>query len=244
MTGPKLMRAFADAYPDAHFIQIGANDGVSYDPLRPYIEAGRWSGVLVEPLPHLFARLRTLYSGDEHLALVNAAIADDEGRRPMYHFAEAEPALRDRLPDWYTTVGSFDREILVKQARGIAELETRIVATDVECLTFGSLCRRHGVGRIDLLCVDVDGYDKVVVDQLDLEELRPRMIVYEDVHLDRADSEACRGRLEAAGYETMQESVDMWCVDTVPDDRLSEDWRRLLAAGPAFSGDDLRRWLG
>ena len=243
MTGPRLLRAFAAENPEARFVEIGANDGVSMDPLRPYVAKGGWTGVLVEPLPHLFERLRARYSGDERLTLVNVAIAEREERRPMYHFAEADPPLHDRLPDWYTTIGSFDRELIERHARGIPELEGRIVATEVECVTLASLFREHDVDRLDVLCVDVDGFDDVVVGQLDLDELRPRLIVYEDVHLDPDDSRACRARLEAAGYQTMQEGLEMWAVDTGPADRLSQTWRRLLERGPAFTGDDLREWM-
>ena len=41
------------------FLQIGAYDGVAGDPLRPIIlDDERWSGVLVEPQPSAFERLK------------------------------------------------------------------------------------------------------------------------------------------------------------------------------------------
>ena len=35
MAGPRVLRAFADAYPDAFFVEIGSNDGEQHDHLRP-----------------------------------------------------------------------------------------------------------------------------------------------------------------------------------------------------------------
>jgi hypothetical protein len=42
----------------ATFVQIGSNDGTTGDPLRTFTEANDWSGLLVEPVPYVFARLQ------------------------------------------------------------------------------------------------------------------------------------------------------------------------------------------
>src|SRR5207245_6466419 len=44
-------------------VQIGSNDGVANDPINESLRARRWSGVLVEPIPYLFERLRANYEG-------------------------------------------------------------------------------------------------------------------------------------------------------------------------------------
>src|SRR5215472_17798567 len=44
------------------FIQVGAFDGISTDPLRKYIHACGWRGVLIEPQPQPVTRLRELYA--------------------------------------------------------------------------------------------------------------------------------------------------------------------------------------
>ena len=50
MAGPKLLDAFAQSFPQAFFVEIGANDGEQHDHLRPLILSRRWSGVMVEPV--------------------------------------------------------------------------------------------------------------------------------------------------------------------------------------------------
>jgi hypothetical protein len=43
------------------FIQIGAYDGVTKDPLRDYIDAYGWRGILLEPQSRPAHQLRELY---------------------------------------------------------------------------------------------------------------------------------------------------------------------------------------
>jgi hypothetical protein len=49
---------------DLNFIQVGAFDGITKDPLHKYIQPCGWRGVLVEPSPA--AQLRQLYSDNEN----------------------------------------------------------------------------------------------------------------------------------------------------------------------------------
>jgi hypothetical protein len=50
-------------------------------------------------------------------------------------------------------------------------------------------------------------------------------------------------RLQEAGYETMAEAFDAWCLDAGPDDAVTERWRRLREAGPAVSREGLEMWF-
>lgn len=92
LAGEGLLSAFADAYPDAFFVEIGANDGEQWDHLRPFILTHAWRGVMVEPLPQAFERLRRNYDGIDRVALENAAIADHDGRMAIY--PRARPGRR------------------------------------------------------------------------------------------------------------------------------------------------------
>jgi hypothetical protein len=60
--------------PGFFFIQIGAADGRIGDPIHHLVERHRWRGILVEPLPHMFAALRATYRHRPDLVLENVAI--------------------------------------------------------------------------------------------------------------------------------------------------------------------------
>jgi FkbM family methyltransferase len=240
LAGPRLVAAFADAYPDAFFIEIGSNDGDQHDFLRPGILAKRWRGLMVEPVPYVFERLRANYRGLERVTLENAAIADHDGKIPFYHLREAAPG--EGLPGWYHGVGSFSREAVLGHRGFIPDVEERLVEASVPCLTFESLCGKHLVEQLDLLLIDVEGYDAEIVRTIDLTRRHPRLLVYEHYHLSEADRHECVRIVEAAGYETLAEGFDTWCLDPAAAPELAELWRGLSpAVAPATAAQDRAR---
>jgi FkbM family methyltransferase len=113
LAAPRLLRAFADSYPEAFFVEIGSNDGEQHDHLRPIVLSYPWSGIMVEPVPYVFERLRRNYEELPRIALDKVAIADRDGSLPFYHLAPASEEERDRLPSWYDAVGSLSREVVL-----------------------------------------------------------------------------------------------------------------------------------
>ena len=236
----RLLRAFADAHPEAFFVEIGAGDGVTVDHLRPFVVSQRWRGIMVEPVPYVFELLRRNYAGIEGIEFENAAIVDHDGRIAFYYFSE--PGHSDRVPRQYHLLGSQSRELLLRHT-DVPDLEDRIVRADVPCMTLPSLWRKHAVERVDVLVIDAEGWDGEIVGQLDFDAIRPRVLAYEDIHLSDRDRVACRETVEQVGYETMQEGFDTWCVDIRSRDALTETWRRIRADGPSVSRKELERWF-
>src|SRR3954447_3434406 len=99
--GSQILEAFAEAYPRAVFIEVGANDGVKQDHLRSFITASEWRGGMVEPLPWVFERLRSNYRGRNGLTFENAAIAASDGPVPFYYVPPDG--------DWQDLIGSLSR---------------------------------------------------------------------------------------------------------------------------------------
>lgn len=238
LAGLKLTRVFKDVYPEAFFIEIGANDGRINDNLRSSILSSRWSGIMVEPLPFVFERLRHNYARFSRVALENVAIADRDGQLPFYHLAHVDDPKREHLPSWYDQLGSFSREVVLSHAYLIPDIERRLVRTLVPCTTYEALCRKHGVKDVDLVLIDTEGYDYEVIKHIDFKLHGPRMLVYEHYHLSAKDRAECRARIEKYGYETMEERLDTWCLKTAVDDRLTRTWRRLRPAIPGISAYD------
>jgi FkbM family methyltransferase len=202
----RFLKVFAAHYPRCVFLQIGANDGEQRDPLRLFVETRRWRGVMIEPVPFVFERLRARYLGHPRVRLENAAIADRDGVLPFYHLAQAAPG--EELPRWYDALGSFRREVIVKHADMIPDLERRIVQRDVPTLSFDSLCRKHAIASLDLVQIDTEGYDYEILRHIDWKRWRPALLIYEHHHLSPADRNACQAMLRAQGYEPVEESLD------------------------------------
>lgn len=236
LMGPKLLKAFAGRYPQAFFVEIGANDGSQHDHLRRLVASGEWRGVMVEPVPYVFARLRANYGHlADRVALENVAVAPEAGTMRLFHLAEAPEHERGRHPGWYDAIGSFSREAVLSHAGDIPDIESRLVETEVPTVPFADLVARHGDGRPDLVVIDTEGYDSTIIRSIDLDALGPRLLIYEHFHLDAEDRDATRRHLEAHGYETVEEWLDTFALDVRPDDALTRRWRRLTPGVPGVS---------
>jgi FkbM family methyltransferase len=238
LAGPKLIRAFGEVFPAAVFVEIGANDGEQHDHLRPMLLERQWRGVMVEPVPYVFERLRSNYAAVDRVAVENAAIADQDGHQPFYHLAPVADYESEGLPQWYDGIGSFARESVLDHQRLIPDIESRLVETEVPCLTFDSLCTKHGLDQVDLLLVDTEGYDYEVLRHIDFRRHRPVLVIYEHYHLSESDQSGCETAMRDAGYETMSEGFDTWCLRPDAAPRLTGTWRRLRPAVPAVSERD------
>jgi FkbM family methyltransferase len=238
MAGPRLLRAFADARADVFFVEIGSNDGEQHDHLRPFILERGWRGIMVEPVPYVFERLRANYESVPGVILENAAIADRDGEVPFHYLVDATEEERRALPDWYDGIGSLSRDFIVGHAKHMPDIEERIVSEPLPALTFESLCAKHGVDSVDVVVVDAEGYDREILRMIDFDRRRPELLVYEHFHLTPEDRRDAASAMRAAGYDAMEEHFDTFCLarDAHPD--LRRLWARLRPAIPGVSVHD------
>lgn len=177
-------------------IQIGANDGASGDPVHELIASGELRGLLVEPQPEPFARLRETYAGVEGLAFENAAVTETEGPVEML------------TATGRTTIGSIlpDRTIL-----HLHDGELRKVT--VEGRPLASILARHAIDRFDVLQIDTEGFDYRVLCQVDLRARGVSIVNLEYFCLPVAERLAVCDRLEAAGFAWIFTRRDILGVD-------------------------------
>lgn len=178
-------------------LQIGAFDGTANDPISDAIERFGWDAILVEPQADAFAALTILHQDNANVQLINAAVADVDGRKDLF---DVEPS--GDLPAWIAQIASFDRSHLVRQSRHLKgiDFEDRIRRTQVDCVTIDSLLARAGSPRIDVLQIDTEGYDLEVLRMFDVARRLPAIINYEHEHLSRAEREYAVRLLVKSGY--------------------------------------------
>lgn len=238
LRSPRLrLRCFADLVDcviyslllsdrDVRFVQIGSNDGVTNDPLWTFRRYPNWSGVLVEPVPHVFERLARNYAPWRHrFALERAAVADSGGVRMFHYLPETTDA-----PSGYHQGGSLDPACVRAHARALG-LTVEIASEAVRCFTYPELCDRHGLDAPDLVHVDAEGMDAEIVRRIDLARTPPAVLLYEHVHLAREARGALRERLDRAGYAAIEVGDDTLAVRRAAlDDRppLRTAWRLAL----------------
>ena len=195
-----MIEQYSRETPDFFVLQIGACDGVISDPIYKWIKKYGWQGVLVEPQKREFERLKITYGDNDKLRFENVAIAEDSGQRPLYK-------VKDEYieADWERSIASF----LPKPS---LEKQNKITVEMVPCITFDLLLNRHQVKRIDLLQMDVEGYDYQLLMLFDFERIKPRLIRYEHRLLTLSDKSSCQKRLAQNGYQILEMEYDTGAV--------------------------------
>lgn len=152
-----LWRALKDV-ENGFYIDIGANDPEDDSVTKLFYDNG-WSGINIEPLDH--------------------------------HYAD----LSDRRPrdiNLKCAAGSTSGELRIWKCdiRGWATMDENVVATHEEngyqgtwhkvaVKTLSEICNEHVSGDIHFLKIDVEGFEKSVIEGLDLSKIRPWIIVIE-----------------------------------------------------------------
>jgi FkbM family methyltransferase len=193
----------AMATNDFFFVQIGAFDGRRYDPLFAWVQAHRWRGLLIEPQPRFFSKLVENYKGVEGLQFRRIAVGVRNEIRPFYTVAEGPGVPRDA-----GMIASFDRETLLSHRRFIPALDSHLRSEDIECVALNDLLGEVEADHIDLLQIDVEGYDHELIRVLDLERFAPSIVRFEHIHLTRDQHEASIERLIEHGYAVCLEEHD------------------------------------
>ena len=182
---------------DFFFVQVGAHNGMDGDPIRRYVTAYHWKGILVEPQPMVFPELVANYRGEPQLIFENVAIADADGKAQMF-------VPRGSGGRTATLLASFNREVLVRRLGRNAPIDTIAVPT----LSPTTLLSKHGVSHVDLLQVDTEGFDYQIIRMFDAKAVNPRIIRYEHIHLGRADRDRCIQLLQSRGYQLAKCELD------------------------------------
>jgi FkbM family methyltransferase len=214
---PKATWWIADALggrQDVFMVQIGSNDGKTYDPLYPLLMRNpTWGALLVEPVPFLFQRLRETYGPASRFRFANVAVGESDGHRPLYYLDPAARSTLSDLPPWYEQIGSFDRAHITKHFG--AKYDAFLVELQVPVFSLGRLLEHHQVGRMDLLHIDAEGHDWRVLRQLDLKRHRPEVILFEHCHLADETRAAARTFL-ANDYHITDLGADFFCKRARP----------------------------
>jgi FkbM family methyltransferase len=189
-----VCRHMFEVGPELIFIQIGAYDGVSADPLRKYIERCRWSGVMLEPQPRPANQLRTLYRDNPKIVILEAALDSERRTRNLYIIES------DAVPKWAGGMASFDRNHILKNSYLIEGLEGMVRELRVDCVVFDDILDYLPENRLDLLQIDAEGADGHILSLFPFDRFKPAIIHWEIKNMTRVQQEEALERVIAHGY--------------------------------------------
>ena len=206
-----VCRALSEAGP-VSFVQVGAHDGVTGDPIHKFVVRHRWSGILIEPVRYLFEKLKRNYAGAEGLHFENICISETAGQVTFFTMRHMENPPTPH----YTQLSSLDRSVILKYAKRLPDVAEHIEEVQVDSLPLCEVLWKHSLSP-DVLVVDAEGYDLKVLRTLDFNQFRPALIYFEWKHLSRADRSGAEAMLKTSGY------------------RVFTDGSNALALGPGIS---------
>lgn len=210
---PYFAKELKKIQDEIFFIQIGAMDGKTNDPIHELVKSQSWRGILVEPLKDHFETLKQNYADCAGLIFENVAIAEQSGTRKMYRIP-TQTVHDGKLPRWGLEAGSFfsDRTALAWE-----EIKPHVVEETVTCLKLSDLISKHKVNRIDVLQLDAEGYDFQILRQFNFEKFRPHIIHLEIVNMTNAEIAHCKQLLDKhqylyakVGYNLLAVSLPAW----------------------------------
>jgi FkbM family methyltransferase len=185
--------------PNPRFVKVGANDGLTGDPCSDLLLADeRWSGVLIEPVPFIFARLQKNFRDRGRFSLEQIAVGP-AGNGATFHYIEPSAKLtHPDLPDWFDQIGSFDPSHISKHFG--TRLDAFVRKLPIRSEPLSEIFVRHQIASLELLHVDTEGFDLKVLSTLDFSRVRPKCIFIEHKHLDASDRRTLLGLLKAQNY--------------------------------------------
>lgn len=193
----QAIRRFQLDHDDFYFVQVGAYNGVTSDPLCPFIiESGTWSGVMIEPQKTYFDVLQEIYRDRENISVRNVAVGMKDGNAKLYRIKEGA----EGVPYWAPQLASFRYEVIAGHRDRIPNIEALIESVQVPCLTLATIVRQANLKRLDLLVTDVEGADYTIIRQIDDLDSKPRFIHFEDRHLSESDRRECMQFLTERHY--------------------------------------------
>jgi len=176
------------------FLQIGAYDGVSTDPLRRYIERFGWHGVMLEPQPGPARQLRNLYPEGSGIFILEAALDREAGVRTLYTVES------DAVPKWVGGMASFERDHILKHAYLVPDIAKMVREIEVPCVTFDFVLEHLESDRLDILQIDAEGADGYLLSLFPFERVRPAIVHWEIKNMTRPSQEAALDLMLRHGY--------------------------------------------
>jgi FkbM family methyltransferase len=179
------------------FIEAGAYDGLTQSNTALLEFSYGWRGLLVEPVPELAERCATNRPASivEQVALVPPEHDGDVvsmtycNRSSIVHGARGGP---EEDAAWIEACSALPDQ------RGIEPRNLTVPAR-----TLSSIVEQHGMARIDLLSLDLEGYEAAALRGVDFDRHRPQLLLVEI----SSDRQAVESVLDP-WYETVAELSD------------------------------------
>jgi FkbM family methyltransferase len=161
-------------FDNGFFIEAGGNDGLSQSNTYWFERFRAWRGILVEAVPDQAQLCR---KNRPCADVVNAALVADDSTKTVRIKAAKLMAF---IPG---SRSAAEEEVHLQAAVDVQQLD-EVPEIEVPAITLSSLLEARGNPEVDFFSLDVEGYEIHVLQGMNLERHRPRMILVETRNLE------------------------------------------------------------
>lgn len=140
------------------FLDIGSNDGLTLSNTRALAERG-WKGVLVEPSPTAFARLKENYKMMNGFYFYPFALGITNSKVKLW---DSGPHLKNGDHGLLSTLNESE----LSRWNGSTEFNP----VEVQCYRWKTFLNRLSIKNFDFISIDCEGMDHQILKQMDLTE--------------------------------------------------------------------------
>jgi FkbM family methyltransferase len=168
-----------------NFLDIGANDGLTFSNIRQLALNG-WSGVCLEPSPKAYLKLEENMKSLPNVSTYNFGISSFSGEM---EFHDSGNWVNSEAP--VSVLGTLHES----NKDRFFGMEWERIRCDF--VTFEDFIRIHKAGsKFDFISIDVEGHDMIVLSQINLHKVRCQLICLEHAQNEetiRGFTEYCEG---------------------------------------------------
>ncbi|MCK0068285.1 FkbM family methyltransferase [Kordiimonas laminariae] len=188
----KFISALTDSPENSKVMQIGANDGVSYDPVYHNIQDRQDIHItLIEPVVDYFRTLVQNYASRKNVSFLNIAVSDRNGEAEL-RYIPLHAVQSEKLPKWVQGMATLEfnkngMDDVYETSDGSQETDLAINVQIQETLEkqmarlveINELLDHSFYDNLHLLVTDCEGHDYTILKALDLERRTPNLILSE-----------------------------------------------------------------
>jgi FkbM family methyltransferase len=142
------------------FLSCGENDGETFSNVRA-LALRNWSGVMVEPSPTAFARLKQLYEGHKGFYVYPFAIGSHNGKATLQESGSLVSPKDTGLVSTFVPAEQDRFRRIVKYA-----------PIEVKMFRWKTFLNRLKIKKFDFVAIDCEGLDLEILSQMDLTEVK------------------------------------------------------------------------
>jgi FkbM family methyltransferase len=159
---------FFNGKRDGFFVDIGANDGITWSNSLTFELNYNWSGVCIEPHPVPFSKLIE----ERSCKCLNCAVSDKSGEFDFL-FIDGNAEMLSGL------VAKFDPRHLDRINTEVKNNNDKTHINKIECKTITQLLNELDRTTIDYLSIDTEGSEMQIINGIDFEKINVTLISME-----------------------------------------------------------------